>query len=267
MPKHSKSELAALLTLEQFPRSAHYDPEWVLENLIGPNVLWLTEAVSQVMDLKRGMRVLDMGCGKAVSSILLAKEFGVNVWATDLWVSASENWKRVQTAGLEDSVFPVHAEAHKLPFAENFFDALVSMDAYHYFGTDDLYMDYYSRFAKPNAQIGIVVPGLQHELVEAPSHLSSNWTPEYWTLHSPSWWRKQWENSGTVRVEVCVLVPDGWKHWLKWLKICADQGAPTDLKEAEMLRADKGRNLGFTRMVARRREALPSRPVPPGDHL
>jgi len=71
--KHSKAELATLLTLEQFPRSAHYDPEWVLENLMGPNVLWLTEALSQVVDLKRGIRVLDMGCGKAVSSIFLAR--------------------------------------------------------------------------------------------------------------------------------------------------------------------------------------------------
>ncbi len=137
-------------------------------------MLWLTEALSQVMDLKRGMRILDMGCGKAVSSIFLAREFGVFVWATDLWVSASENWKRVQTAGLEENVFPVHAEAHKLPFAEGFFDALISMDAYHYFGTDDLYMDYFSRFPNPNAQIGIVVPGLQREFVEAPAHLSSN---------------------------------------------------------------------------------------------
>ncbi len=154
--KHSKSELAALLALDQFPRSAHYDPEWVLENLMGPNVLWLTEALSQVMDLKRRMRVLDMGCGKAVSSIFLAREFGVQVWATDLWVNASENWKRVQAAGMQDSVFPVHGEAHALPFAESFFDVVVSTDAYHYFGTDDLYLDYYSRLAKPNAQIGIV---------------------------------------------------------------------------------------------------------------
>lgn len=101
--------------------------------------------------------------------------------------------------GLEDSVFPVHAEAHTLPFAEGFFDALVSMDAYHYFGTDDLYLDYYCRFAKPDAQIGIVVPGLQHEFVDPPAHLASSWVPEYWTLHSPDWWRRHW-----IAVERCV---------------------------------------------------------------
>jgi cyclopropane fatty-acyl-phospholipid synthase-like methyltransferase len=49
----------------------------------------LTEALSQVMTLEPGMRVLDMGCGRAVSSIFLAKEFGLQVWATDLWIAAT----------------------------------------------------------------------------------------------------------------------------------------------------------------------------------
>lgn len=34
--KHSKSQLVAMLTFKQFPRSAKYDPEWVIENLMGP---------------------------------------------------------------------------------------------------------------------------------------------------------------------------------------------------------------------------------------
>src|SRR5712691_5718143 len=118
----------------EFPRSAAYEAKWVLENLMGPNVLWLAESLSELLELRPGMRVLDLGCGKAISSIFLAKEFGVQVWATDLWVPAADNWRRIGDAGAEGSVYPVHAEAHTLPFAEGFFDALVSLDAYHYFG-------------------------------------------------------------------------------------------------------------------------------------
>src|SRR5512137_2587143 len=133
-----------MLTIEEinrrFPRAEKYDLNWVFENHMGPNVLWLAEAAAEHMDLKPGMRVLDMGCGKAISSIFLAKEFGVQVWATDLWIGANENWRRIREAGVEDRVYPIHAEAHALPFAEEFFDAAVSMDAYHYFGTDDLYL-------------------------------------------------------------------------------------------------------------------------------
>jgi len=53
------------------------------------------------------MRVLDLGCGRAISSIFLHREFGVQVWATDLWYSVSENILRVRDAGVDDGVFPI----------------------------------------------------------------------------------------------------------------------------------------------------------------
>ena len=55
-------------------------------------------------------------------------------------------------------------EAHTLPFAQGFFDALLSFDAYHYFGTDDLYLGYVSQFVRPGGSLGIVVPGVLSEL-------------------------------------------------------------------------------------------------------
>jgi cyclopropane fatty-acyl-phospholipid synthase-like methyltransferase len=102
------------------------------------------------------MRVLDLGCGKGLSSIFLAKEYLVQVWATDLWINASDNYKRIKADGLTDRVFPIHSDARELPFAEEFFDVIVCVDAYIYFGTDDLYLDYLHRFVKPGGQIGIV---------------------------------------------------------------------------------------------------------------
>ena len=128
--------LTELYVHDGFPLSSKYDPNWVIENEMGPNVLWLTEALCQVMPLEAGMRVLDMGCGKAMSSIFLAKEFGVQVWATDLWIKPTENWARIREAGFENQVFPIYAEARSLPYASEFFDAIVSLDSYHYYGTD-----------------------------------------------------------------------------------------------------------------------------------
>ncbi len=139
-----------------YPRASRYDPRWVYLNHMGPNVLWIAEALTQVVDLEPGMRILDLGCGTALSSIFLAREFGAQVWATDLWVHPSENWPRICEAGVADRVFPMHAEAHALPFADGFFDAIVSFDAYHYFGTDVRYLAYVSRFARSGATIGVV---------------------------------------------------------------------------------------------------------------
>jgi SAM-dependent methyltransferase len=244
------------LAVEQFPRSNGYDPKWVIDNLMGPNVLWLSEFLSQAMTLEPGMRVLDMGCGKAISSIFLAREFGVQVWATDLWIAATENRRRIEEAGVEDRVFPIHAEAHALPFADGFFDAAVSMDAFQYFGTDDLYLGYYSRFVKPGGEIGIVVPGLTQEIgADIPAHLAPYWVWDFCSFHGPDWWRAHWQKTGLVDVSTADWMPEGWKLWLKWLEICKEAGGRDDPEVGKMLRADQGRYLGFTRLVARRRSS------------
>ena len=86
----------------------------------GPHILWLTEPLSDVMDLKPRKGVLEMGCGKAVSSIFLAKEFDLRVWRADLRTDASDNWARSRDAGVQDQISPIHAEAHDLPFARDF---------------------------------------------------------------------------------------------------------------------------------------------------
>jgi SAM-dependent methyltransferase len=227
----------------------------MLATAMGPNVLWLAESLSQVMDLRPGMRILDMGCGRAASSIFFAREFGVQVWAADLWIKPHENWQRILEAGLQDRVFPISAEAHALPFAHAFFDAAVSLDAYHYFGTDDLYLGYYSRFVRPGGQLGIVVPGLTAELAGGvPPHLQPFWDPDFSTFHSPAWWRAHWEDSARVEVLRADMVPNGWQHWLDWGEFRAERAASANAdgaREIELLKADGGRLLGFTRMVAR----------------
>ena len=250
------ARLIERMTLPGLPRSAGWDPRFALEHLMGPNVLWLAESLSQVMDLRPGMRVLDLGCGKAISSIFLASEFDLQVWATDLWIGATDNLNRIRDAGVEDRVFPIHAEAHALPFAEGIFDAVVSLDAYQYFGTDDLYLAYLARFVKPGGQIGIVCPGFVAELDAVPEHLAPWWEPEFWCFHGPAWWRSHWERSGAVSVEHADLVPNGWEHWLRFSEVCAEFGYPRDPavpvdgeRDAEMLRTDAGRTIGFSRVV------------------
>jgi cyclopropane fatty-acyl-phospholipid synthase-like methyltransferase len=134
------------------------------------------------------MRVLDLGCGPAISSVFLRREFGVQVWATDLWQSPSENLKRVRDAGVEDGVFPIHADARSLLFAEDFFDAIVSIDCFYYFGTDDHYLNYLARFVKPGGPVGIANAGTVREIEgPLPEHLREWWTDDRnfgWCLHS-----------------------------------------------------------------------------------
>lgn len=244
-------DLRARLTLPSYPRSARYDPRWPLENLMGPNVLWLAEALTDVMDLRPGMRVLDLGAGRALSSIFLAQEFDLQVWATDLWIGATENQQRIETAGMSASVFPIHAEAHTLPFAHDFFDALISLDAYHYFGTDDLYARYIARFLKSGAPIGIIVPGIREEIEAVPAQLAPHWPAEFWTFHSPRWWARHWERSGALSVERADMLPEGTAHWRLWEEVAAEYGYAHSSSDIDLLRSDTDGLLGFTRVVAR----------------
>ncbi len=39
---------------------------------MGPNPLRLTECLCEAMELRPGMRILDLGCEKALSSVFLA---------------------------------------------------------------------------------------------------------------------------------------------------------------------------------------------------
>jgi SAM-dependent methyltransferase len=179
------------------------------------------------------------------------------VWATDLWFSASENLRRIRDAGVESSVYPIHADARSLPFASDFFDAIVSIDSFPYYGTDDHYLNYLARFVKPRGVLAIAGAGLIHEIEGAlPEHLQQWWTgePAMWCVHSPAWWRRHWERTGIVDIELADTMADGWQLWLAWHRTIA----PDNLVEIEAVQSDGGRHLGYYRVVGRRR---------PGVHL
>ena len=236
------------LISDRFPRASGYHPEWVLAGVSGgANPLWLTEWLVEALDLRPGMRVLDLGCGRAMSSVFLRREFGVQVWATDLWFSASENLQRIRDAGVEDGVFPIHADARSLPFATGFFDAVVSIDSFFYYGTDDLYLNDLARFVKPGGPIGIAGAGLIREMDgPVPEHLQEWWNQDLpWCLHSADWWRRHWDRTGIVGIDVADTLPDGWRLWLDWLKLVA----PENVTEIRALEADSGSHLGYVRVT------------------
>ena len=246
------------LLSDRFPRSNEYHPQWVISSVSGgANPLWLTEWLSSVLDLRPGMRVLDLGCGRAMSSIFLRREFDVQVWATDLWCSASENLQRICDAGVGDGVYPIHAEARSLPFANDFFDAIISIDSFPYYGTDEHYLNYLARYVKPGGPIGIAGAGLLHEFDGAvpdslPDSLNAWWEPSMSCLHSAAWWQRHWERTGIVDVELADSMPEGWQLWLQWHKVIA----PDNLVEIQAVESDQGRHLGYVRAIGRRRSSV-----------
>jgi hypothetical protein len=66
-------------------------------------------------------------------------------------------------------------------------------------------------------------------------------------LHSADWWRRHWERTGILDIEVADTLPDGWRWWREWQTVVA----PDNAVEIQALDADGGRYLGYLRLVGR----------------
>jgi SAM-dependent methyltransferase len=232
-----------LLKDPRYPRSSSYDPEWLLESLC------------MVMELKPGMRVLDLGCGKAGGAIFLAKEFGLQVWAVDPWIRPTENWERIRKAGLEQQVFPLKGDAHNPIFARDFFDVIIGINSFWFFASEDLYLGHaLLPLVKPGGQIGVVLPGFYHEfegvLPESlPEHLKPYWDScALCAWHSADWWRRHWARNSGIDILLADSFPDGegYQTYLRWERIME--------YPEKIAQDDDGRDITFVRLVARRKE-------------
>lgn len=253
------TSLTALHRPDVHPLSSGYDPQWLVDHAMGPNPLWLLEDLSADLVLRPGMQVLDLGCGTGLTSVFLAREHGVHVQAAEHWLPAEDNAARFRDAGVDDRVRAVAAEAHDLPFERGRFDAVIGVDSYHYFGTDDLYIGYITQFLAPGGQLAVAVPSLRRELRELggiPQHLRAGIGWEALSLHTADWWRFQWEQSGLVEIVAARPQPRGWDDWRLWCEVCAEHASNEDVRQASAteggtLDADGGELLTFALVTGR----------------
>ena len=224
-----------------------FSKEFLEANMMGPNSMIIMEELIEYLELKPGMRVLDLGCGKGLTSLFLAQEFGVTVFAADLWISATENYERVKAFHLTDKIIPIHCDAHNLPFANEFFDVVVSVDAYHYFGVTEDYMPkYLAPLVKPGGQIAIAVPGLKTEFNDGvPTELLPYWQEDF-NFHSCAWWKEIWSHCDTISVTVCTEMKCWATAWSDWL-LCDNEHAKTDIA---MMEAEGGKHYNLVAMIA-----------------
>ena len=230
-------------------KSREYDADFVKENMMGPNSMKIVEELSESLKIEKGMRVLDLGCGRGLTSIFLAKEYDVTVFATDLWISATENYERIRSMGLEDKIIPIHAEAHDLPFANEFFDLAICVDAYHYFGVEEDYLTkHFAPLVKKGGQIAVAVPGLKEEFTNGvPAELQPYWFEDMTlTLHSYDWWYNLWKTCDSVRIQECKelkCLEEAWQDWLS----CDNDYARRDIG---MMEAEGGNYFNLVSIVA-----------------
>lgn len=182
------------------------------EGLQGQGGLFLASSMARLLDLRPGMRVLDLACGLGMTSLFLAKSFGVEVHALDELLPDGLA-ERAALAGVGELIHAVAGDARRLPFEPEMFDAVFCMNSLFYFGTDDLYPPYLADFLKPGGQLVVGSPCYREELTgDEPEPFLMEF-PACLAVHSPGWWATHFSKNRRFEVLHSELHPDGALFW------------------------------------------------------
>ena len=198
-----------------------YRPYWSKDYLMGPNSL---RVLKELLDknpktLDVDSLILDLGCGTGLTSFALCHETGAKVLANDLWISGEENAARFAAWGVGDRITPVHENADNLNFRKESFDAIVSIDSYHYFaGKEGYFQQKILPFLKSGGVALFGVPGIKEEYDGQTNKLLSPWLgEEAYMFRSIRQWRKiLGEDPDMKSVEIFELdcFEPAWMDWL-----------------------------------------------------
>ncbi len=235
--------------------SQKYDRPDLMAKIMGPNPIKLEEELLIDCKIPQGAVVCDLGSGQGLTSVFLAKEYGFQVYAADLWSDPEENQKFVCEMGLtEEQVIPVKADAVDLPFDKEFFDGVITTDSYNYFGRDPDYLDgKLLPFVKKGGYIYIAVPGMKQDCHDhLPPELLLSWTPEQLDyLHDVAYWTdlvSRCKGAEVISVTEMESNDEVWEDWLK-------QDNEYAIGDRKAMDAGGGKYLNFIKIVLRK---LPS---------
>lgn len=200
---------------------AFYRPYFTKDFLMGPNSL---RVLKELLDknpktLGAGSLILDLGCGTGLTSFALCHETGAKVLANDLWISGEENEARFAAWGVGDRITAVQENADGLNFGKESFDAIVSIDSYHYFaGKEGYFQERILPFLKNGGVALFGVPGIKEKYDGQTIELLSPWLgEEAYMLRSVRQWRRLLgEAPDMVLAEVFELdcFEAAWQDWL-----------------------------------------------------
>jgi ubiquinone/menaquinone biosynthesis C-methylase UbiE len=152
-----------------------------------------------------------------------------------------------------DQITPVKADATALPFEKEFFDAVISTDAYNYWGRDPKYLDEkLLPFIKQGGFIYCCVPGLKKDCHDnLPKELLLSWTPEQLAyLRDIAYWTEIVSSSRDAEVISIYEMESNENVWEDWLNQEENEIAVQCRKTMD---AGGGKYLNFIAFVLRKK--------------
>lgn len=236
----------------EYKLSKKYDLPTLQAMIMGPNPIKLEEELLQNANIKKNEIICDLGSGNGLTSVFLAKEYGAKVYATDLWSNPDENMKFFVSQGLSNKeIVPVKADATALDFEKEFFDKIVSIDSYNYFGRDEKYLDNkLLPFLKKGGYVYIAIPGMKKDLHKnLPKELLLSWTEEQMEyMHDVTWWTNIISKSKDCEIVEIKEMKSNKEVWNDWLK----QENEYSINDRKSMNAGAGKYLNFISIVLKK---------------
>ena len=121
----------------------------------------ITEKTIRLMDLRAGERVLDLGCGAGWATRLLARMVGegpqgfgqvVGIDVSDEMIRRA----RESSRDFENTMF-VWGSAQQIPWEENFFEKVLSVESFYYYPNQDRVLAELFRVMAPRGRMFILI--------------------------------------------------------------------------------------------------------------
>lgn len=171
-----------------------------------------------------------------------------------MWSDPTENKKFFDKMGLSgDEIIPIKADANDLPFAHEFFDAIICTDSYNYFGRDSSFLDEkIIPFIKPGGYVYIAVPGMKKDCHDdLPDELLLSWNEEQLDyIHDMDYWEDIVDKSDKSRIISIKQMEGNEELWQDWIN-CNNEYAAGDKKAID---AGACKYLNFISIVLQRKE-------------
>lgn len=191
------------------------------ETMMGPSCVRVLEELfdKYPLQLSPDDLILDLGCGTGLTSLVIAKETRARVYANDLWVSTAENEERFARWGIGGQVTPICEDANNLHFKEKQFNALVSIDSYHYFGGQKgFFQEKILPFMKDGGVVLIGIPGLKDKYTGHSEEFLSTWLgDDAYMFKSPKTWEEligSHDRIESVNTWEMDCFSKAWNEWL-----------------------------------------------------
>lgn len=180
-------------------------------------------ATNELLDrcggIKPGEKILVIGCGTGYTPVMLAREHGADVVATDIDPRMLDlAQERFVKTGTQDRIRSQIADVQELPFEDNIYDKVLA-ESVLVFTDPSRSVAEIRRVLKPGGVIGINEVTVPETPPRKAIETLTQFYPQGMQILSEQEWRRIFEEAGFEDVTSIVHKLDYWKQFLSHMKI------------------------------------------------